>query len=244
MKKKKEQTQEITAMFSEATRMDKMQIDKDGTIHVFFRGEEIKIISSSSAEYYDRDSGKKKYLRKTDTVIPKIMPVSDTVFVDNDFVCAVDTNTKTKDGQKISVCSILGYKKTSTSIPIEIENTFALTVPFENVEKAENYGWYLALKKIEELYPTLCRKMKIALVVDADLGEHPAYNCREKPFFVNVYLPENVQLVYASSDVGKDEILNKLMQTVDKMSNTFFEKFYSVDKKGRVFLEKKLANKK
>ena len=56
------------------------------------------------------------------------------------------------------------------------------------------------------------------MIVDSDLGNINKFNQRKKPLLASFYLPPNLQLLYASSDVGKENIVNKVLAVTDSIS--------------------------
>ena len=56
------------------------------------------------------------------------------------------------------------------------------------------------------------------MVVDSDLGNINSYNQRKKSVLQSVFLPENMHLVYASSDAGKENVANKALAAADSIS--------------------------
>jgi hypothetical protein len=65
---------------------------------------------------------------------------------------------------------------------------------------------------------------RIGLLVDSDLGNHDKYNARELPIAGDFFLPEKYQLIYATSDSGKDNLLNKFMGLCDRRGRDLLNK--------------------
>lgn len=138
-------------------------------------------------------------------------------------VIAVDTNTRNIQGSTVSVTAAFhlvpagkgdGYISAfSTLLSVfEVWNV---------VEKPENHGWWQVLNAVSkqaDLYPG-----KIALVVDSDLGEHDSFNSREKPIFLDYYLPENVTIVYGSDKGGPEHLTTKLIKYCHNTADTVFK---------------------
>ncbi|MHB8222677.1 MAG: hypothetical protein ACYDHV_07520, partial [Desulfurivibrionaceae bacterium] len=83
-------------------------------------------------------------------------------------------------------------------------------------------GWMLLIKHIQsEIKYT--KFNKIGIIVDSDLGNLKEYNSRNQPIFDNFLLPEKFQLIYASSDTGKDLFANKMLKYADKASSLCLE---------------------
>lgn len=58
----------------------------------------------------------------------------------------------------------------------------------------------------------------IGLIIDFDLGSLDAYNARLSPLIDDYYLPEGFELMYASAEVGMENVQNKLISCADKLS--------------------------
>jgi len=69
------------------------------------------------------------------------------------------------------------------------------------------------LRLIEFLSPRICGK--IAIVVDSELGNLPLYNMRKIPLLGDRFLPDNVELIYASAERDLNSPLNKAIRTCD-----------------------------
>ncbi len=60
---------------------------------------------------------------------------------------------------------------------------------------------------------------KFAIITDHDLSNHLKYNKKELPIFYTFYLPNNFNLVFATSDSGSSNIINMLIKKCDKNAN-------------------------
>lgn len=56
------------------------------------------------------------------------------------------------------------------------------------------------------------------MIVDSYLGNLKSFNSRTNPIFEDFYLPQKYQLIYASSDTGKDLFTNFTLKQADKAS--------------------------
>lgn len=66
---------------------------------------------------------------------------------------------------------------------------------------------------IEHLLPLV--SAKVAIVVDSELGDLPLFNSRKLPICGSFFLPENVQLIYASSERDSASPLNRAIKICD-----------------------------
>jgi hypothetical protein len=179
------------------------------------------MVNTYSEVSYERPKGPKVVSR-----IPQAAPAltfhnSTALFKNYDFLCAVDTNTRMINDQKVSAVGVVTFREAPP--PQGASEYWALDVPFcwefvgLRVEKPENFGWLAALEELNHrrlVTPEMC----IGMVVDSDLGNLTDYNARRKPFFENRLLPENVQLIYASADTGGESLLNRVLKVADSVS--------------------------
>lgn len=82
----------------------------------------------------------------------------------------------------------------------------------------ERYGW---MKVIEGLLKSEFYNIdwSYGIVVDSDLKDLPKINAKEEPICDEFYCPDNISLIYASADVGKEHLTNKLIRATDKIAN-------------------------
>jgi hypothetical protein len=123
---------------------------------------------------------------------------------------AIDTN------------SIVSKKRSlSCGIACEIhEDTlhFVKCFPdYTKIENAEKTNWIRFIKDIQ-LKPTYSSKHYFGIIVDSDLGHLSEINKREVPILDNFYLPQNIQLIYASADKKNDTFLNEAISFCDKIA--------------------------
>lgn len=178
---------------------------------------------------------KLEYRRTRSNKEPKVLhasgsPTGDVWFSANhqllsyDHLIAVDTNTYQLGGSKVSITAayhVIPGKKNKKGAQLFIA-ALAL-VEFWNVSnKPENFGWLqvlLALYEEPERFDG-----NIGLIVDSDLGNHSAFNCRELPIFDEFYLPENVSLIHAT-DSGAPEILaSNLIRRCHKLAENLYKR--------------------
>lgn len=165
------------------------------------------------ARSYFSESGK----HKTTLLVPSDMKTSDILYDQLQrykSICVIDTNTKETAGVSLSV-SCAAY----ISIEYIGDNKWrdmVLTrmLPVLSISDEGNpevSAWYRFIKFI-------CSKTReaIALVVDSDLGNIPKYNARELPIYHEFYLPDNIELIYASSERDLASPLNKAINICDE----------------------------
>lgn len=148
-----------------------------------------------------------------------------------DFLCAVDTNTKNIRGKNVSVVGVVTFQSVWVPEKNGMELFWQTNVPFcleyINIKtKPENFGWIAAIQHLEQ-FDYLKEENRIGMVVDSDLGKINDYNQRKKPIYGPDYLPERFQLIYASTDVGKENIVNKLICSADSVSKQCLKAVFS-----------------
>lgn len=157
---------------------------------------------------------------------------------DYDVICAVDTNTRTIESRQISVVGTSLVTNKMIGGRDGIRTAWHYSTPFcleyGGLRPApENFGWIGAAA-------TLMRRDmirahdRVALVVDSDLGNIDSYNARTMPVVLDILLPEQITLVYATSDSGTECILNKAMWAADRAASLCLEAFAS----GKIDLSK------
>lgn len=140
-----------------------------------------------------------------------------------DFLVAVDTNTKKIQGKNVSVVGIVTFQTVWVPEKEGLQKYWQHDVPFclEYIEiksKPENFGWIAAIQHMEK-FNKINNQMRIGIVVDSDLGNIKDYNARKKPVDGPDYLPKHIQLIYASSDAGKENIVNISLALADSVSS-------------------------
>jgi hypothetical protein len=140
-----------------------------------------------------------------------------------EFVVAVDTNTALIQGKRVSVVGVVTARHMIVPGSKGLAAYWKFDVPFciefiEAKAPPENLGWVATL---EQLYAKgfITTSTKVGMIVDSDLGNIPAYNNRKKDVVPGALLPENVQFIYASSDSGKENIVNKVLAIADSVSS-------------------------
>lgn len=196
-----------------------LSIDKDSG-EIFFESEMINTYSELS---YDRTK-KPKIISRIPQRPGRISFESDTALRENfDALCAIDTNTITHLGKTVSVVGVLlfrfvfisgkngleDYWKTNTVFCIEITN------PKFNPEKL---GWVTALEILMREHKIRAEE-RTGIITDHDLGNINALNSRKIPIIENIYIPQRMQFIYASADVGKENIANRMLSAADSVAS-------------------------
>ncbi len=150
-----------------------------------------------------------------------------------DYLIAIDTNTL-KDPTRTNGCRISACA--SCAIPGSLSEAFG-DVVFQPVAahlildpgpdvNPEPLGWHLIIQKLSRI-PALNSK-RIGIIVDSELGLHLDINARKIPYYGEHILPQNMTLIYASSD--KPEIFaNHMLKHCDHMAELTLDDFRTKD---------------
>jgi hypothetical protein len=141
-----------------------------------------------------------------------------------DHLIAVDTNTNNLNGSTVSITAAyhLIPEKHEKGLAHCRAAVITLLELWNVAEKQENLGWYQVLNAIEA-NPNSFRG-KIGLIVDSDLGEHQAFNSREKPIFGDYYLPDNVTIIYGSDKGGAEHLSTKMIKYCHDLASDLYKK--------------------
>lgn len=139
-------------------------------------------------------------------------------------VFAVDTNTITVGSVVVSVTASLR----ATHIDIDGSGAWSAQIePLPMIEfhdarvPPERLGWRAVLQMMATFHLT----GRTALIVDSELGSHDALNRREAEIVPGVLLPDEVTLVYGSSDAGTVESVgNKMLAVCDREARAVFRR--------------------
>ncbi len=176
---------------------------------------------------FDRIQGQ-KILSKIPLDPNKLLMDPNFVLQKFDGVFAIDTNTKIINGEIISIsCCIVLCVLTYKNNIITAQYAPIHCLEFRNIkQQAENIAWMKSIQLISA-NPSYNPNLKIGIIVDSDLGNLSEYNNRIKPIYSDFYLPQNIELIYASTDVGKEYIINKLISLCDKEARILLENILS-----------------
>lgn len=198
--------------------LEGLVITQQGQLFGLKNGDNVPLIGTSEIELsYHRKKGPKVLSRGP--VDPQRCFLNASLpLLEYDYVFAIDTNNRGIRGADVSVaCFVQCFTEIINSTSAELK--YALRGWYELwgiSEKAENIAWrelILALQS-DEMF---CNA-RIGLLVDSDLGLHQEYNSQKIPIIEEFYLPDNFELFYASSDSGKQNIINRIFSLCDRRS--------------------------
>jgi hypothetical protein len=136
-------------------------------------------------------------------------------------VFAIDTNQRKMLGNTYSVGVVSGVQvKPNDKGLLDIEAKVIDYLPqIGRQEKLENKNWKLFIENYLSVPEN--RKVSTGIIVDSDLGSIDKYNSKSLPIYENYFLPENIELIYASADTKNDTIINKLISFSDEESTKY-----------------------
>ncbi|MFI8746412.1 hypothetical protein ACIGKL_14765 [Pseudomonas sp. NPDC077186] len=157
-----------------------------------------------------------------------------------DLIIAIDTNTNIIGEREISATGVILANwvedPTTESKSLCYKTPFCLEFT-ELSEPREKIGWIMALSELLK-NNHLPKAGKIGVVVDSYLSEIPAINAKAEPIYENIFLPSNMTLLYASSDVGLEYTANKLIKYADQSAKLVLEHI----KSGRASINEKVIS--
>ena len=185
---------------------------------------------------YMRDSGKEKRIVRSFSRSGTAYPTQrDNIVINYDMLAGIDTNDFMLGERKLSIAvSYFAKSIHSQNVAFEPVPSFVISDVDKDVN-SEVVAWYLFMKHILPIL-NMQENKTLGLVVDSELGRHPAINRREEPYYIDNYLPQNVFLLYASSDTGTD-LPNKLI----KLCDTGSRKLFGMIQRGEIALPAQLG---
>jgi hypothetical protein len=138
---------------------------------------------------------------------------------------AIDTNTRQLDNEQVSLTAVVVGKNVNVQIPGKIVMDIGVgqCIEFRNAKcKPENLGWYQIIQMLQR-NPSFNDQMKVAFIVDSDLGNLKAFNEQIKPILNDYFLPNNFTLIYASAENPTESIANKMIAEADSVSRNLLK---------------------
>jgi hypothetical protein len=150
-----------------------------------------------------------------------------------DYLIAIDTNTlkdpPRTNGCRVSVCASCAIpgklSDVSGNVIFEPVAGYLILDPGPDVNN-EPLGWHLVIEKLSRI--SALNSKRIGIIVDSELGLHVDINARKIPYYGEFILPQNMTLIYASSD--KPEIFaNQMLKHCDHMAELSIADFRKRD---------------
>jgi hypothetical protein len=89
---------------------------------------------------------------------------------------------------------------------------------------SERFGWFKLIQSIRNS-PNYHDNLKVGIISDHDLGKMVDYNSGRIAIFDDYYLPRNINLIYASSDVSDGSIVNILISECEKDAKKLLDNY-------------------
>ena len=183
-------------------------------------GEKVKADYVSSQVQYTGKTGKIKVISLIHNKVT--LDINKSLATDFDYIFAIDTNTNKLDNDSISISSIFQCNANIIGNRVKCRWHKIINICFKNTssKESERIGWAKLVKFIasNNKYDDL----RIAIITDHDRNRHAMYKNRELPIFGDIYLPSNITIIYAASDKGSGNIMNKLLVDCDNDANRCF----------------------
>ena len=221
--KSRERMAELLLSFDEGAVIHGYRISGDTIELIGDHGQVLIPSYAAVGSGYHRDSGKFKSTAQVVTNPERMSGSVPNWLSRYDRLFAVDTNTIVVDGHDVCVtcCVRADFKLVDKTWHVKGEPIDALVMMKPRL-KPELAGWLDVLRRINT-----DTALRVGLIVDSELGTIPEFNRRKIPIADNVFLPENVELIYASSDHDKDMPFNVLIAKCDKDASLLLEKLQS-----------------
>lgn len=213
--KKKPRTISITLDMGEPVKADSFSLTPDGKFQLLYKGKPLTPKSAYVESSYERKNKQKqlKILNRSHVQTEQLIVNPNRALQKYNLIYAIDTNSEYINDKYISVSGIVICKIIPHTTYIIVQYGFIdYFIAYDILGKPENFAW----KNIIETIDQNNNIGQIGIIVDSDLGNIPTYNNHEKPIYENFYLPPNFELIYGSSDVGKEYLSNILIKECDK----------------------------
>lgn len=218
--------------FGEERRVDDIRSNGDGTFGLFCGEEELQPRSAKSLAFYKRTNGE-KLLYQVPVDCSRLPEDLLTSFSQYDKLFAIDTNTRPSGSHEISVGALVSSRIAQISpvgedqSNVSIESRIIGRTRFvDQKPTAEKLSLTDAIRTLMN-HPEYNHKWRIGFVVDHDLGNLERFNRREIPVLDGFYLPDSVELIYASADKPTESIFNRMIAHAERLSDGFFRTGWS-----------------
>ena len=188
----------------------------DGSISLISNGE-IKVPKEAKWNvFYDRDNKHPKILQEIPVEPTKLKFDSNQILFEFDLLCAIDTNTKEINQQRISACVAILCKPDKAPNEYLINSNYTYIEGTDVPGSPENSAVREVIQKVIMCAPIYKKSLKIGIIWDSDYNNIQKYNARQLPLIDDFYLPDNFTLIYASADTGGEYLANRLIRYCDK----------------------------
>lgn len=215
--KRKPRANEVRVDFGKDVVLSGME-EQDGKL-IFYddKGEKIdpKFIEVGDAYLRDNVDKGAKIISRSKADGTKIILDPNRNLDSYDYLFVIDTNSITINEEKISISIPIKFSVEFNGPTWSAKYDLFSAFEFRNaIVNPELIGWCDFIKNILKM-EDFEKGARIAIVVDSELGRLSNINKRLEPILNDFYLPENFHLIYASADVGKENVLNKMIGICD-----------------------------
>lgn len=146
----------------------------------------------------------------------------DLVFEGYDRVYCVDTNTAIDPGGRsvavTTALAVTSQRLGDRALHVTSDNTIQVVAYNPPSGNPELHGIWSVLGILVRNHPELVEG-RLAIITDTEFGMVKAWHERTEPFYDGHWLPDDVDIFYATADAGSDEFMvNRLMKRCDSLS--------------------------
>lgn len=136
-----------------------------------------------------------------------------------DNLYAVDTNSQNIAGRRFSITVAVKADVSQEESCVKLAVRLVVEEGFVTSHDPEKFGWFILLQDLA----SVCQKsgLPCGVVVDHDMQNLPRYNRGEVPILPGFFVPEGVQLIYATEN-ALGTAYNQLIRCCHKRSSAIF----------------------
>jgi hypothetical protein len=214
--------------FGEPARIDRVALTPEGELLIETDGMETRRPVRTFLETsYERPKGPK--------VLNRLVPPTDRLFVDPWYgiakysrLFALDTNCRFIGSERVAVTGVVEFIPLRSKRSVLIFASIAIELRNVTAPSPERVGWLRAIDLLVSQAGFALLDVPVGLIVDSDLGTLEAWNARLMPVHGDRYLPRNMELLYATSDSGKEHPLNRAIAKADKIAAGLFPRLAAI----------------
>ena len=207
------------------SKVSRAYISSDGTLHLHDeKGIEVVPDELERVVSYKR-SGKGPKVQAKSTIKNGNLSVNGLEeLIKFESVFAIDTNTQSYDGRRLSVTAFMAFKFLPDLQGVRVEHEKSLNIyEFWGIPEEQNPEKLAILKVANDIVRSAGKQQpNICIITDCDLQSHDLVNEREIPIYKKNYLPTGFMIHYASTDTGS-EAINKLIRFCDSQSKAYIK---------------------
>lgn len=201
----------------EPVAVDEVRYNDQGEVQFYSKGKLVTPAQAWTETSYERPA-KKKVLNRIPLDPRSLTSDQNRSLQRFGRLYAIDTNTWTERNERISVGSVVRAHVQGSQVAFGHLETLELRNVRGNPERV---AWRLLVQA--HMNDPELKGQRVGLIVDSELGLLIRINAREEPVEGTFYLPERWELIYGSSDAGKEMIPNRLLFESDKRSRKLLE---------------------